>query len=368
MVDIETYSGSGVTSAGFITAFFVVLLAIPSLIKVAKLKHLVDEPSEDRKLHSRSVPTIGGIVIFGAIIFSYSLWFPEHYDSLPHHMLANFKYLIAILILLFFVGVKDDIIGTDPLKKLVAHVMVGFILVVMAEIRIESMHGLFGVHSLDEPISILLSLFVYIVIVNAVNLIDGLDGLAAGIGFIIAVAFGFLFYFNHNVPLSLLGFVLAGALLGFLVFNFSPARIFMGDSGSLTIGAIISVLALNAVNIDTGNNPDWLQGNMPILVMAILVYPLVDTLRVFTIRALKGQSPFTADKNHIHHRFILLGYSHRQTVLRLYGLNVIVIVGAFLIERYIPVNVTIQFLLILAVAGMLTLIPFVMKPKSPVNA
>lgn len=355
--------GFYIITLGFLTAFFVVLLAIPSLIKVAKLKHLVDEPSEERKLHSRSIPTIGGIVIFGAIVFSYSLWFPEEYDHLPH-MLTNFKHLIAILILLFFVGVKDDIIGTAPLKKLIAHMIVGFILVILADIRITSMHGLFGATEDLEPWqSYLLSLFVYIVIVNAINLIDGLDGLAGGIGFIIATSFGVLFLLNGNVPLSLLGFVLAGALLGFLVFNFSPARIFMGDSGSLTVGAIISVLAINAIDLPTAKMPDWINGNMPIIVMAILVYPLIDTLRVFAIRTFKGVSPFTADKNHIHHRFIALGLSHRKTVLWLYAYNILVIAIAIGIQYYIDTNSTIQFLLTLLVAGFLAAIPFFMKPK-----
>lgn len=349
---------------GFLTAFFVVLMSIPSLIKVAKLKHLVDEPSEERKLHSRSIPTIGGIVIFGAIVFSYSLWFPEEYDHLPH-MLTNFKHLIAVLILLFFVGVKDDIIGTAPMKKLIAHMIVGFILVVLADIRIQSMHGLFGsTEDLEQWQSYLLSLFVYIVIVNAINLIDGLDGLAGGIGFIIASSFGGLFLINGNVPLSLLGFVLAGALLGFLVFNFSPARIFMGDSGSLTIGAIISVLAINAIDLPPTKMEEWFVPNLPILVMSIMVYPLIDTLRVFTIRAFKGVSPFTADKNHIHHRFILLGLNHRQTVLWLYLYNVIVIAAAVCIQLFIEINPTIQFLLTLIIAGLLATIPFVMKPKN----
>lgn len=359
--------GTTIVILGFLTAFFVVLLAIPSLIKVAKLKHLVDEPSEDRKLHVRSIPTIGGIVIFGAIVFSYSLWFPEEYDHIPH-MLTNFKHLIAVLILLFFVGVKDDIIGTAPLKKLVAHMIVGFILVVLADIRINSMHGLFGSYAtLELWQSYLLSLFVYIVIVNAINLIDGLDGLAGGIGVIIASFFGLLFLYNQNVPLALLGFVLSGALLGFLVFNFSPARIFMGDSGSLTIGAIISVLSINAIDIETAQMPDWLNGNMPIIVMAILVYPLVDTLRVFTIRAFKGVSPFTADKNHIHHRFILLGFSHRKTVLWLYLYNICVVFIAIALEYFLPIDITLQFLITLAAATILIMIPFIMKPKE-INA
>ena len=219
--------GDKIIWLGFITSFLVVLLATPSLIKVAKLKHLVDEPGEDRKLHSRSVPTIGGIIIFGAIIFSYSLWFPEEYNHIDN-MLSNFKHLIAILILLFFVGVKDDIIGTAPMKKLGAHMIVGFIMVIMADIRIESMHGIFGMNEpLEDWQSYLLSLFVYVVIVNAFNLIDGIDGLAGGIGFIVAGFFGLIFLYFGNVPLALLAFVLCGALLGFLVFNFSPARLFM---------------------------------------------------------------------------------------------------------------------------------------------
>lgn len=348
---------------GFITAFFVVLLAIPSLIKVAKLKHLVDEPSEDRKLHSRSVPTIGGIVIFGAILFSYSLWFPEEFHYIKGSM-KNFKYLIAVLVLLFFVGVKDDIIGTAPMKKLGAHVVVGFILVIMADVNIKGMYGLFGLDDLFEPWqSYVLSLFVYIVIVNAINLIDGLDGLASGIGMIISAFLGMLFFFNGNIPLALLAFVLCGALLGFLFFNFQPARIFMGDSGSLTIGAIISVLALNAVNINVSNMPEWLSGNMPILVMAILVYPLIDTIRVFTIRAFKGQSPFTADKNHIHHRFIVIGFSHRKTAITLYLYTVVVVLFAVFLQYFFKIDPTFWFILTLIFAWGVISIPFLLKPK-----
>ena len=211
-------TGSLILFLGFISAFIVVFLATPSLIKVAKLKHLVDEPKENRKMHGWSIPTIGGIVIFGSIIFSYALWFPEKYNHIPD-MLSNFKALIACLIILFFVGIKDDIIGTAPAKKLIAHFIVGFILVIMADIRIYEMQGIFGINEeLDLWQSYLLSFFVYIVIINAINLIDGLDGLAAGIGLIAAIAFGLIFYYAGNIPLSLLAYVLAGSLFGFLIF------------------------------------------------------------------------------------------------------------------------------------------------------
>ena len=119
---------------GFLTAFLVVIFAMPSLIKVAKLKNLVDSPTEDRKMHRWSIPTLGSVVIFGAIVFSYTLWFPVEYDFI-NGAIVNFKFLIASLILLFFVGVKDDIIGTAPIKKLIAHIIVAFILVVMANLK-----------------------------------------------------------------------------------------------------------------------------------------------------------------------------------------------------------------------------------------
>ncbi|MFT4660449.1 MAG: UDP-GlcNAc:undecaprenyl-phosphate GlcNAc-1-phosphate transferase [Ulvibacter sp.] len=352
---------------GFITSFVIVLFATPSLIKVAKLKHLVDEPSEERKLHSHSIPTIGGIIIFAAAIFAYALWFPTSdlntgggassiMESFDH-----FKYLIASLLILFFVGVKDDIIGTAPIKKLAAHFMVGFILVVMAEIKITSMQGIFGVYNLPDWTSIALSMFVYIVIVNGLNLIDGIDGLAAGIGLISALLFGTWFYLAKDVPLALLSACLVGALLGFLVFNFSPARLFMGDSGSMIIGAIISVLAIQFIEHDTSNMPKVLQElHVPLLAMSILSYPLVDTLRVFFIRAVRGSSPFSADRNHIHHRLIRLGYSHRRTVTTLYTLNIVVVLVMFLLKDLKP---TLAFFVLLVCAFAIYLSPYLLKAK-----
>lgn len=323
---------------GGITSFLVVLFTMPSLIKVARMKHLVDEPSEQRKVHHRSVPTIGGIIIFASIIFSYALWFPKAAalgkDASNHVVMyyamgdayKDFKFVIAAMVLLFFIGVKDDIIGFSPVKKLVGHMVVGYILVMMADIRIVDMHGLFGVYELPEYISIALSFFVYVVLVNAFNLIDGVDGLAGGIGLIASVTYGLWLYWAGDIALSLLAFVLAGSLVGFLVFNWHPARIFMGDSGSLIIGAIIAVLAMKVVDHDTSRLPAYLkQIPTPIFTMAVIAYPLVDTLRIFVYRMSRGASPFAADRNHIHHRLMDLRLGHRKTtgLLYLYSLAVI---------------------------------------------
>lgn len=329
---------------GFASAFFLVLIVTPSVIKVAKLKHLVDEPGESRKIHRRSIPTIGGIVIFAGTIIAYCLWFPSregwqfgnNYDAIG--ALNEFKYLVACMFILFFIGVKDDIIGVSPIKKLMIHFGVGFILVYIADIRITQFWGLFGVDTIPDWISYGLSLFVYIVIVNAINLIDGVDGLAAGVGFIASMAFAFWFYKTGDQPLALLAMGLGGSLLGFLVYNFQPAKIFMGDSGSLIIGVILFVLAIKMIELGFLKERSVAMNyvSKPVLAMAILSYPLIDTLRVFTIRALKGRSPFSADKNHIHHKLLAIGLSHRQTSLILYAYTIFIILLTFMMPPSTP--------------------------------
>jgi UDP-GlcNAc:undecaprenyl-phosphate/decaprenyl-phosphate GlcNAc-1-phosphate transferase len=356
---------------GFLTSFLVVLFTMPSLIKVARMKHLVDEPTEDRKLHGQSIPTIGGIIIFAAIIFSYALWFPQAALSGGGDYLAmykamgaaykDFKFVIAAMVLLFFIGVKDDIIGVSPVKKLVGHMVVGYILVVVAEVRITNMHGAFGVYELPGAISIAFSFFVYVVLVNAFNLIDGVDGLAGGIGFITAVTYGFWLFMAGDVALSLLAFVLAGALIGFLVFNFHPARIFMGDSGSLIIGAILAVLAMKIVDHDTSRMPARLRMiPTPVFAMAALAYPLVDTLRVFVYRMARGVSPFLADRNHIHHRLLDLGLGHRGTVGVLYLYAILVIALSTITRKWHP---NIGLMVLGTTAFVLAMLPFAIPKR-----
>lgn len=339
----------------FITAFVVVLFGTPSLIKVAKLKRLVDEPSEERKVHSRSIPTIGGIMIFAAFIFSVCLWYPESMKNMASG-LNDLKYLIATLIILFFVGIKDDIIGTAPIYKLVAHLIVGFIIVLMADIRIESMHGLFGMdETLPAWASILLTMFVYVVVVNAFNLIDGVDGLAAGTGFIITLFYTFWFYHLDQPDLALISMALSGSLAGFLIFNFNPARIFMGDSGSLIIGAIVVVLTIRAIEVQPSETGMFAGVSTPVLAMAALSYPLIDTLRVFTIRAIQGRSPMSADRNHIHHRLMDYGIGHKKTVFILYAFTAIVMASAM----FNPIkNPTLNFTSTFALVGLMVLLIF----------
>lgn len=337
----------------FVTSFFVVLLATPSVIRVARLKHLFDEPGDERKLHKKRIPTIGGIIIFAGTLFSYSLWYPGYSAH-------NLQYVVAVGLLLFFVGIKDDIIGIAPVKKLWAHIIVGLILVLMADVRITSLHGVFGIREIPEWASIFLSLLTYIVIVNAFNLIDGIDGLAAGVGFIASMCFALWFYLANEAVMASLAIALGGALLAFLIFNFNPAKIFMGDSGSLTIGVVYSILSIKMIEYPASLLPAVIVGiSKPILALAILVYPLADTLRIFVYRTVRGMSPFTADRNHIHHQLLdFFKLNHKKVVFIVYAYILFIVALAVIMQDLPPTH---SFIIISSIAMALTQIPFVIR-------
>ncbi|HEU4718541.1 MAG TPA: MraY family glycosyltransferase [Bacteroidia bacterium] len=347
------------------TAFLVVLMSTPSLIKVAFLKRLFDEPGDARKLHKRVVPTIGGVIIFAATLFAFSLWFP--YDQPSHEVLSRwvreFQFIVASLLILFFVGIKDDIIGTAAIKKLGAHVIVALIIVIMADERIKSLHGLFGVNEIPLWASYLLSLFTFIVVINAFNLIDGVDGLAAGVGLIGALSFGTLFWLGNDMVTAMIAYALAGSLFAFLFFNFSPAKIFMGDSGSLSIGLIMAFLAIKYIEFVPAENtlPFVKELFTPVVAMSLIVYALTDTFRIFVWRTMRGISPFSADRNHLHHLLIDSGFSHAKTVICIY-ISSISVFGMAVLTR--GMAVTLSFVITGAYVAVLMMIPWLIKKVS----
>lgn len=350
------------------TAFLIAVLSFPALIKISYLKRLVDEPGEARKLHFRRIPTLGGILIFACTLFAYLMWYPfgEMADvTQMGRALKDFQYIGASMLILFFIGIKDDIIGTAPVKKLVGHLAVAFILVIMGDIRITGMHGIFGIYELPHWGSILLSVLTYTVIVNAINLIDGVDGLAGGIGVIASTAMGIWFFMVGAVEHAVLAFALTGSLLGFLIYNFSPAKIFMGDSGSLTIGLVLSVLAIKLIEYPTAQVPNELLGiSKPIYAMAALVYPLTDTLRIFIYRVSRGLSPFAADKNHIHHRLMDLGLGHRKTVLLIYASSIFIILLSTSINENPSAVFVVTFLVSLVISQVPGVLVLMKKRKN----
>jgi UDP-N-acetylmuramyl pentapeptide phosphotransferase/UDP-N-acetylglucosamine-1-phosphate transferase len=310
----------------FLTSLLVVIFGIPSVITVAKQKGLFDKP-DHRKLHVNKVPRLGGLAIIAGFSIAVSIW------GIPTEIASRLQYLQAALIVLFFSGLKDDILVLTPIKKLMSQLLAAALVVVGEDIRITSFYGLFGVTELNIWVSYILSVFTIVVITNAFNLIDGIDGLAGGLGVIISITFGLWFNLIDQVGWSIISFSLAGALIGFLVFNFNPAKIFMGDAGSLCTGFLLSIMAVQFIEFNRPEVQNYYKiTTAPVIAIAILVIPLFDTFRVFTIRLLKKKSPFSADRNHLHHMLLKTGLGHKEVSLVLYIVNIFFVLIAFLLK------------------------------------
>lgn len=306
----------------FITSFLVTYIAIPSIITVARVKKLTDEP-EERRAHRKSVPTLGGIAIFSGVIFSIILW-------TPFQVFGNLQYILCAMVILFLIGAKDDIIPLDPYKKMTGQVFAACILVFKANIRITSLYGLLGINDIPGWLSILLSIFTILVIINAMNLIDGVNALCASVGIIICVTLGFWFKAVYQTVFAIIAAALVGALVAFMKFNLSPAKIFMGDTGSMLVGVICSILAISFIELNkTGVDPQYRISAPPAIAVSVLFIPLFDTIRVFTLRLIRGVSPFIADRQHMHHLLLDLGLTHLQVTSILIMLNTIIIIIAF---------------------------------------
>jgi UDP-N-acetylmuramyl pentapeptide phosphotransferase/UDP-N-acetylglucosamine-1-phosphate transferase len=300
-------------------SLFVTVLAIPSILHVARERHLYDDLGSFRKHHDHGIPRLGGIAIFVSFTITI-LSFAFADRSLP------VNYLLTACIILFAMGVKDDLTGVNSNTKFLLQFIVASILVVLGDIRVTSMYGIFGVYNLQYFVSVPLSTLLIMLIVNAFNLIDGIDGLASVTGIIVNGAFAALFVYMKQYELAAVGFAMVGATIGFLRFNLSPAKIFMGDTGSLLIGLISAVMALKFIELNKFvDSKSTVIYCAPALAFAVLIGPIFDTLRVFTLRIAKGDSPFKADRNHMHHRMLILGFSHIQTTLILACLNIFTI-------------------------------------------
>jgi len=259
-------------------------------------------------------------------------------------------------------GLKDDILILSPLKKFLGQVIAAAILIHLAHIRIDSMHGFFGIYELPKAFSLVLSYSTIIVIINAFNLIDGVDGLSSTLGLLTTSIFGSYFYMADLPGFALLSFAMTGCLAAFLIFNFNPAKIFMGDSGSLLLGLINAILVIRF--IQTADSP---VSSFPIesavaVGFAILMVPLADTLRVFSMRIMKGRSPFSPDRTHIHHLLLDRGLNHREVTLCCLLLNIFFITFAYFSRLLGP-----TYLLLSMVAVSVTLLSGLIYFKKPVK-
>jgi UDP-N-acetylmuramyl pentapeptide phosphotransferase/UDP-N-acetylglucosamine-1-phosphate transferase len=342
----------------FLTAFLLTYLIIPSIINIAKVKKLTDEPDE-RRSHKKSIPTLGGIGIFAGVVFSIVLW-------TPFNVFGDLQYILCAFIMIFLIGSKDDIIPLTPYKKMLGLILVSGILVFKANVRITSFYGIFFIEELPYFWSILISLFTILVIVNAFNLIDGINALGASLGILIATTYGAWFYLADQVVLSIISFALVGSLIAFLKFNLTPAKIFMGDTGSLLIGVICSILTISFIELSYREpNPLYKIIAPPAVAIGILFVPLFDMLRVFFVRIFSGKSPFAADRQHIHHLMLEAGLNHLQATGVLIAVNALVL---FTVVESQAIGNLLLLILIIGFGLVLTgVLLFIKKTKSPVS-
>lgn len=309
-----------------ISSFLISYYAIPIIILIAKKKHLYDVPN-GRTSHLVNTPTLGGIAIFASLVVSLGLFIDP--EKFPH-----IQYFLAALTILFFIGLKDDLINISAVKKFIAQVLSAFIIVVLADIRISDFHGLFGIHSLNYYFSVTLTIIAIVGLINGFNLIDGIDGLASGIGIVTSLAFGIWFVGADEWEFFILAMGIVGSLIAFFRFNvFSKNnKLFMGDTGSLILGLTISVLMIHFIELNIPGTAKASVTAAPAIALAILIVPLFDTLQVMTIRMLKGKSPFQPDKTHLHHVLLELGFTHLKATLFIILANIIIITFSFVFQ------------------------------------
>lgn len=302
-------------------AFIISFILLPIVIKVSRSIDLLDIPDR-RKIHSVSTPVLGGVGIFAGFIIAVTF-------AVPFHLLAELKYLLFGLLIIFFMGLRDDISSLSAKHKLLAQVFATFLVVYFSDIRLTGFYGMFGVHEIAGWLQIGLTMFVIVGLTNSFNLIDGIDGLAGSIGICILSFFGWVFLESGHLEYGVLALSVVGSLFAFLFFNWQPSKVFMGDTGSMILGFIVSSLAIQFINVSHGATLFNLEITSTVgLCVSVMIVPIFDTLRVFTIRFSKGRNPFDPDRNHIHHGLLTLGMNHASATITLVGFNVAIVVMA----------------------------------------
>ena len=326
----------------FATAFIVAFEAVPSIIKVSQQKKLFAVPNQ-RSSHKVVIPNLGGIAIFAGFMVSSGIWLKEG-------LVQDWPYLISAAVLTFFIGLKDDILIIAPWTKLGGQILAASILIIAGGIRITSLHGFFGVKEVNLIYSLLLSLFAFIVIINSFNLIDGIDGLAAGTSIVCSLTYCIWFFYAGKMEYAIISAALIGASAAFFLYNVygTTNKIFMGDTGSQLIGLILAFLTIKFCQMNIDKSTYYHIEGAPSVAFGILILPLFDTLRVIFIRLIIKTGIFSADRNHIHHRVIALGLSHKKATFIIVFFNIFFILLSFYLSFYTSIRRLLLIILVLA--------------------
>jgi UDP-N-acetylmuramyl pentapeptide phosphotransferase/UDP-N-acetylglucosamine-1-phosphate transferase len=338
-----------------VLAFVVTYFSIPAIIRLSLVKKLYDQPDE-RKKHNTRISPLGGMAIFGGMIISFVF-------STAHLANPALNSVLVALFVLFITGVKDDLYPLVPYKKLLGQLIAVAVVVIQGDVRLVSFYGLFGVGELPYFVSVLLSLFFFLAIINSFNFIDGINGLSAGIGVVISLTYVLVFNYLHSELFQILALSIVGSQLAFLRFNLVNAKIFMGDSGSMILGFLVALLSISFLQINELRENFLLEKiDAMVFAFAIIIIPVVDTIRVVFIRIfILKRSPFSADRNHIHHTLLDIGLSHVQASLSLMAVNIAFVVLAFYLNDYLRATYLLISLSLLAL--LLSQLPFVIKSQ-----
>lgn len=314
-------------SGSFLLALFITWISIPTIVKISKFKKLHAGINE-RTSHQDDTPNLGGMAVFAGVTLAMIIFsMNSGSDSLI--------FILGGLIVLFFIGIKDDILIIDPKKKLLGQLVASIIAVWIGGIRITFLYNVFGIGDLAPVAAIVFTVFLFLILINGFNLIDGIDGLASGLGILISAVYGIWFIICGHVTYGMLSLTLAAALTAFFRFNIfsKDKKIFLGDTGSMLIGFIISVLTIQFIDFNLDEGARFQVNSAPAVAYGLLIVPLIDMLRVVILRFWNGKSPFKADRNHIHHTLLHFGYSHLGITIAMVVLTLIFFTGAFLLRN-----------------------------------
>jgi len=290
----------------FMTALFASLGMVPVLRRWALTTGTVDTPDE-RKVHKKAIPRLGGIAIYLSFLFAALVFIDASREV---------RGILAGGLVVFVFGLIDDLYGLSPKRKFAGEIAGVLVTISVGQIYLTNLGDLFGFGAIVLPhwLAVAFTVFAVVGVINAINLIDGLDGLSGGVSVIALTTFMLLAYHDGHPQVMFLCAALLGAVIGFLKYNLYPARIFMGDAGSLSVGFVLGFLAVYLTQVPTST----VSPMIPVLVLGL---PILDAVWVMVRRAMKGNSPFSADMTHVHHKFLNLGFQHRFTVVVIYGIS-----------------------------------------------
>lgn len=315
--------------ATILLAFTVNHFFSKKVLIIALRKRLFAERSS-RSSHQEPTPAFGGVSIFIVIMITLLLVIGAGFDN-------AIGFTLASCFILFLTGLKDDLIGTSARTKFFVQILAAFLFVVNPDFALGHLSGFLGIGLIDPNWTYLIGIAFIVSMVNAFNLIDGIDGLAGMTAIVSFSVFGVYFYLNNHYVYTIFCSTLIGALVSFLTFNFGkPGRkLFMGDTGALVIGFLLAIFSLRIIELQPLEAfVEFFPTNAPIFILSILVIPVLDTTRVIVLRLARGTKPWHADRLHMHHVLLEIGYSHKKVTVILIALQLFSITGFILLNGY----------------------------------